>query len=220
MIVLAFGAALAAVLAWPGRQGSSRLGLTDPARAADAGGRTGADDGPGLAAEGSGAGKVFTSGRAAGPSFGSAGRASAGPADVADALALLALALEAGIGQDDALDRVARCSDGAVRSSLRSVTAALRWGWPVPQAWACASPVWSVAATAWHVAEVTGAPVATLVADASQRLRDDEARRVEAAIARTGVLLVLPLGLAFLPAFACTSVIPVVLALTRSVLGS
>jgi hypothetical protein len=90
----------------------------------------------------------------------------------------------------------------------------------VEEAWRCAPPVWQVAARAWQVAEMTGAPVAVLVDDASQRLRDDEARRVESAISRTGVLLVLPLGLAFLPAFACTSVVPVVLALTHSVLGS
>ncbi len=42
---------------------------------------------------------------------------------------------------------------------------------------------------------------------------------MQAAAARAGVRLVLPLGLAFLPAFACTAVIPVVLALAHTVLG-
>lgn len=141
------------------------------------------------------------------------------PGEVADALALLALALRAGIGQEEALARVADGSSGAVRTSLRSVTAALRWGRPPAEAWGYAPAVWQGAALAWQVAATAGAPPADLVEGASQRLREEESRRVERAIATTGVLLVLPLGLAFLPAFACTAVVPVVLALTRSVLG-
>jgi pilus assembly protein TadC len=39
---------------------------------------------------------------------------------------------------------------------------------------------------------------------------------VEVAAARLGVRLVVPLGLAYLPAFVLTTVVPVVLALTRS----
>ena len=144
----------------------------------------------------------------------------ASPADVADSLALFTLALRAGLGQHEALERVAECSADPARAALRSVVAALRWGRPADEAWAFPPPVWRAAALAWHVAATTGAPAAELMAEASSRLREAEARRIEAAISRVGVLLVLPLGLALLPAFACTSVIPVVLALTHSVLGS
>lgn len=141
------------------------------------------------------------------------------PHDVADALALLALALRSGMGQSEALERVAHLSEGPVAAHLRAVTAALRWGRPSGEAWAYAPAVWSPAAMAWQVAERAGAGPAQLIEDASWRIREREDRRLETAGARAGVRLVLPLGLAFLPAFACTAVVPVVLALGQSVLG-
>ena len=141
------------------------------------------------------------------------------PHDVADALALLALALRSGMGQAEALERVAQVSEGPVAGHLRAVMAALRWGRPSGEAWAYAPAAWGPAAMAWQVAERAGAGPAALIEDASWRIREREDRRLEAAGARAGVRLVLPLGLAFLPAFACTAVIPVVLALGQSVLG-
>lgn len=141
------------------------------------------------------------------------------PHDVADALTLLALALRSGMGQSEALERVAHLSEGPVAAHLRAVTAALRWGRPSGEAWAYAPAVWSPAAMAWQVAERAGAGPAQLIEDASWRIREREDRRLETACARAGVRLVLPLGLAFLPAFACTAVVPVVLALGQSVLG-
>ena len=142
------------------------------------------------------------------------------PHDVADALALLALALRSGMGQSEALERVAQVSEGPVAAHLRAVTAALRWGRPSGEAWAYAPVTWGPAAMAWQVAERAGAGPAQLIEEASWRIREREDRRLETAGARAGVRLVLPLGLAFLPAFACTAVIPVVLALGQSVLGS
>ena len=142
------------------------------------------------------------------------------PHDVAHALALLALALRSGMGQSEALERVAQVSEGPVAGHLRAVTAALRWGRPSGEAWAYAPAAWGPAAMAWQVAERAGAGPAQLIEEASWRIREREDRRLETAGARAGVRLVLPLGLAFLPAFACTAVIPVVLALGQSVLGS
>ena len=142
------------------------------------------------------------------------------PHDVADALALLALALRSGMGQSEALERVAQVSEGTVAAHLRAVTAALRWGRPSGEAWAYAPAAWGPAAMAWQVAERAGAGPAQLIEEASWRIREREDRRLETAGARAGVRLVLPLGLAFLPAFACPAVIPVVLALGQSVLGS
>lgn len=146
----------------------------------------------------------------------------AGPAtihDVADALVLLGLALQAGMGQTEALERVARSCAGSAGDHLQAVAAALRWGRDARQAWGYAPAAWRPAALAWEVAERTGAGPARLVIEASWRIREREDRRVEAAGARAGVRLVLPLGLAFLPAFGCTAVVPVVLALAEKVLG-
>lgn len=139
--------------------------------------------------------------------------------DVADALVLLSLALRSGMGQREALERVAGASHGPVASHLASVAAALRWGQSGPDAWSFVPAVWRPAALAWEVAEHAGAAPAQLVEEAAWRIREREDRRLQAAAARAGVRLVLPLGLAFLPAFACTAVVPVVLALVHTVLG-
>lgn len=147
------------------------------------------------------------------------GQSSATPYDLADALVLLSLALRSGMGQQEALERVARASRGPVATHLGSVAAALRWGQPASQAWSYVPAAWRPAALAWEVAERAGAAPAQLVEDASWRVREQEDRRLQAAAARAGVRLVLPLGLAFLPAFACTAVVPVVLALAHTVLG-
>jgi hypothetical protein len=72
---------------------------------------------------------------------------------------------------------------------------------------------------ATHMSEHTGAAPAALIERAAARLREERERERERAAARAGVLLVLPLGLGFLPAFACTAVVPVVLNLAAGVLS-
>lgn len=187
--------ALLAVGAWPPRHGRG-WPLTD-----------------------TGGGVSCRAGRRAGPAAASAPGPAATPQGVADALVLLSLALRSGMGQREALERVAQASDGKVSDHLRSVAAALRWGQPVHEAWGYVPAVWRPAALAWEVAETAGAGPAQLVEEAAWRIREREDRRLQAAGARAGVRLVLPLGLAFLPAFACTAVVPVVLALAHTVLG-
>lgn len=137
---------------------------------------------------------------------------------VADGMSLLALALRSGMGQVEALERVSRATGGPVGRHLGAVAAALRWGRPDVEAWSYAPAVWRPAALAWRVAAASGAAPADLVEAAAGRLRAEADRRAEAGAARAGVFLVLPLGLAFLPAFACTAVVPVVLALARPAL--
>jgi pilus assembly protein TadC len=89
-------------------------------------------------------------------------------------------------------------------------------------------------AEAWgHLSDVAGAPrvVAAAVrssasggalAGALTRLADDlradRAVAVEAAARRAGVLVVLPLGLCFLPAFVLAGLVPVVVAVLGGVL--
>ena len=138
---------------------------------------------------------------------------------VADALLLLSLALRSGMGQREAIAEVGRGCEGAVAAHL-AVAAALSWGYSLEEAWGLHPSAWQPAASGGQVAEATGAGPAQLVEDASWRVREREDRRLEAAGARAGVRLVLPLGLAFLPAFACTTVIPIVLALGQRVLGT
>ena len=86
--------------------------------------------------------------------------------------------------------------------------------------WARVGPGWQTAAVSWHAAQSAGAAPAGLLAAAARRMHDDEARRVEAAVQRAGVLLVLPLGACFLPGFVATTVAPVVLLLLGGLSGA
>lgn len=139
--------------------------------------------------------------------------------EVADATVLVAIALRSGSGLVDALEHAARvCSVGAGEDLLR-VAAALRWGRPMRDAWGYARPVWRPTARALTIAEESGAASAETLLTAAAALREEEGRRLEAAGGRAGVMLVLPLGLCFLPAFVATAVVPLVAVLIDSSLG-
>jgi Type II secretion system (T2SS), protein F len=133
--------------------------------------------------------------------------------EAASALALVAAALRSGVGSLEALESVARIVQGAAGRELAIVAAAHRWGEAPDAAWARVGPGWQAAAVSWHAAHTAGAAPAGLLAAAATRMQDEESRRVEAAVQRAGVLLVLPLGTCFLPGFVATTVVPVVLLL-------
>ena len=170
-----------------------------------------------------------TRARVTGGRFGAAGRPSlrrrrrdgrGGEADdIADALLLVALALRAGLPLSAALHHVAEGAEGRVGHDLAAVVAALRWGLPSQEAWGYAGPQWRVAAMATHLSEETGAAASELLDQAAHRIREEDERLRERAAARAGVMLVLPLGLGFLPAFACTAVVPLVATLASGVLS-
>ena len=65
------------------------------------------------------------------------------------------------------------------------------------------------------MSKVTGDEALQALVDAAADLRREAVADVEVRAARLGVRLVLPLGLAYLPAFVLITVVPVVLALTR-----
>lgn len=139
--------------------------------------------------------------------------------EVADSSVLLALALQSGRGMVQALEEVAEVSAPGAAEDLARVAAALRWGRTMDEAWSYARGVWGPAATAFVVADAVGAPSATVLLDAAATLRETEARRLEEAGGTAAVLLVLPLGLCFLPAFIATAVIPLVAVLVGTQLG-
>lgn len=139
--------------------------------------------------------------------------------EVADALVLLVVALRSGLSVTDALDHVARVSTGRVSRDLASVVAGVAWGLEMREAWARAPAAWRPAQLAFTMAASTGASPSVLLAAAARQVREQSETARAKAAARAGVLLVLPLGLGFLPAFACTAVVPVVLALAAGALG-
>lgn len=144
------------------------------------------------------------------------GRGEAPDLTVPDVLDLLALALQAGASTLSALRTTADRLPGRTGQELRSVAAALEWGLPDETAWSAAPSRWEPAGRALRLAACAGVPPADLLRQAAGDARRERLDRVETATARLGVRLVLPLGLAFLPGFVLTTVIPVVLALAGS----
>ncbi|MFV0464318.1 MAG: type II secretion system F family protein [Nostocoides sp.] len=136
--------------------------------------------------------------------------------EVADALVLLALTLRSGRGGVESLEDVGARLPTPAGHQLRVVAAGLRWGLSSDQAWSELPTVWRPAQAAWSAAELAGAAPAELVLRAAAAIRDTEERRVESAIAAASTLLVLPLGLAILPGFIGTTVLPLVLRLVAA----
>lgn len=133
--------------------------------------------------------------------------------DVAQAAALLALAMHGGTSLTAALERVSELTRGQVRADLRTVLAAERWGMPAEDAWGSLAPVWTPAALAWRAAQRAGVPPSSLLVSAARRIRERESHEQQRRMQRAAVLLVLPLGGLFLPGFVATTVIPVMVEL-------
>lgn len=197
-----------AVLVWPSR--SARLPTDGPWN----GHRVGLDVGtaqPGNDGQFLGGGRWGTSSQRHGipPSPGA-------PA-IADALELMALVLGAGGGLIDAVESVAQTSRGAVREHLAIVAAAVRWGMPWQVAWDAVGAGWAPARRAMALADAAGVAPSAALRGAAADLRAAQLEQLELAAARLGVTIVLPLGLAFLPAFVLLTVVPLVVALAGEV---
>lgn len=189
-----------AVLAWPSARQISRV---VPSRASDGDGSFGDDQsafGTGLVTA------LSTSPVAA--------------ADVAGVIDLLALTLRGGAGLVEAMEAVANRVGGLLGLHLKTVAAAVRWGVDDSTAWASVPSAWQPAARALRMAATAGVPPAEVLVRAAQEVRRAEQQRLEVATATLGIRIVLPLGLAFLPAFVLTTVVPIVLALANQVLVS
>ena len=203
-------------LLWPPRRlgPQGRRGSAAPASTRNApgnrDGRAGAARRGGIpAAAGRGdapaAGSGTVTPKASGAVSAAASGAVSGTATAA-ALELLALALSAGGGLVDAVEAVGRTSTGRVRDDLGVVSAAVRWGMPWPIAWDAVGPQWAPARRAMALADAAGVAPAGALRRAAADVRADQVQALELAAARVGVAIVLPLGLAFLPAFVLLTV--------------
>lgn len=134
---------------------------------------------------------------------------------VPEALDLLALALSGGVSLGTAARTVAAVLPDTLGEELDAVGQALLRGEETGDLWSAAGPGWAPARRCLEVAAVAGVPPGPSLRQAATDLRREAVAEVEVATARLGVRLVLPLGLAFLPAFLLTTVVPLVLALTR-----
>jgi pilus assembly protein TadC len=133
---------------------------------------------------------------------------------------LLAAALRAGAPVDGAVTAVAEALGGPLGDRLARVGRTLRLGGDPAEAWEHLAPV--AGARRLADAAVRSAASGGALAGALHRLADDlrgdRAVAAEAAARRAGVLIVLPLGLCFLPAFILAGLVPVIVAVLGDVL--
>lgn len=137
---------------------------------------------------------------------------------VPEACDLVALALLGGGSLSGAVLRAGEVLPGRAGEQLREVGRLLGQGEDEHRAWWHADACWSTARSSLQLADVAGVAPGEALRHAARDLRRDAVADVEVAATRLGVRLVLPLGLAFLPAFVLTTVVPIVLALTRDLL--
>jgi Flp pilus assembly protein TadB len=152
-------------------------------------------------------------------------RALAEAAELPLAADLLAVALRGGAPADRATAAVAEALPGPLGDRLARVARVLRLGGTPAEAWAELAAGGSdsvpgadrLARTAVRSAE-HGSALAGALSRLADDLRADRAVAAEAAARRAGVLIVLPLGLCFLPAFILAGLVPVIVAVLGDVL--
>ena len=133
---------------------------------------------------------------------------------------LLAAALRAGTPTDSGLRVVGTAVGGLLGRQLLRTADGLRLGLQPTDAWAALRTVPESARLADAICRTadSGAAVARALERLADGLRTTGAARVESAAQRLGVLMVLPLGLCFLPAFIFAGIAPVIVAVLGGVL--
>jgi pilus assembly protein TadC len=130
---------------------------------------------------------------------------------------LLSAALRAGAPPDRAAAAVAEALGGPLGERLRRTARSLRLGAEPAEAWAHLAGIDGadrlVAAAVRSSA--SGGALARALGRIAGDLRADRVVAAEAAAQRAGVLIVLPLGVCFLPAFVAVGLVPVIVAILR-----
>ncbi|WP_425271149.1 type II secretion system F family protein [Micromonospora arborensis] len=140
--------------------------------------------------------------------------------DLPLAVDLLAAAMRAGAPVDRSVLAVAEALDGPLAGRLARVGRTLLLGGGPAEAWSALDGVPGaerLTAAAMRSAN-SGAALAGALTRLADDLRADRATAAEASARRAGVLIVLPLGLCFLPAFILAGLVPVIVAVLGDVL--
>ena len=124
----------------------------------------------------------------------------------AEAIALVAVALDAGLPPPVALHEVARVAPAAAQPLLARGAARVQGGWTCEEAFT-ATPLAPLGQTL-AVAQRWGAPAAPALRDLAAELRDTRRAAVEAAAERLQLVLIFPTTLLTLPAFILAVVPP------------
>jgi pilus assembly protein TadC len=148
-----------------------------------------------------------------------AGPSAAVAAEVPVACDLLAVCLGAGAPLTTALGAVGTAVGGAVGHDLAGVAARLRLGSAPRAAWASTAPELAALARVLVRAGESGSGAVPALRALAVDARQGARARAGAAVARSGVWVLAPLGLCFLPAFLCLGVVPLVLGIAHDVFG-
>ncbi|MBB5871315.1 pilus assembly protein TadC [Allocatelliglobosispora scoriae] len=134
--------------------------------------------------------------------------------DLPLAIDLIAAALRAGAPLDHCLLAVSDSLQGPISERLDRAGRSLALGAPVRDALRHLADLDGAArvVTAAERSSANGAALAGVLQRCAADLRDLDALAVETASRRAGVLIVLPLGLCFLPAFVLAGLVPVLIA--------
>jgi pilus assembly protein TadC len=133
---------------------------------------------------------------------------------------LLAAALRAGVAVDRAAAAVGEALGGPLGERLARVARALRLGATADEAWRHLADVAGTdpLRTAAVRSAASGAAFASGLTRLAESIRATRLTDQDAAARRAAVLIVLPLGLCFLPAFVLAGLVPVVVAVLGEVL--
>ncbi|WP_155056943.1 type II secretion system F family protein [Streptomyces blattellae] len=134
---------------------------------------------------------------------------------------LLAACIAAGAGPVIAAQAVGEALGGPVGEALARGAAEVRLGGEPGEAWRrlASLPEAGALARLLERAGVSGVPAAGPVARLAAQARADWARTATARARRAAVMVTVPVGLCFLPAFIAVGVLPVVIGLAGGVLG-
>jgi tight adherence protein B len=134
--------------------------------------------------------------------------------DASVVLELIAGALESGLPLSRALDAVGTALPaGEDAESMRAVSTALASGVPARVAVAALPAQLEALGRSATLAEETGADLARVLRSAARDARRGRARDAEVRAAELAVRLVLPTGVALLPAFVALGIVPTVISL-------
>ncbi|HKD97006.1 MAG TPA: type II secretion system F family protein [Micromonosporaceae bacterium] len=141
-------------------------------------------------------------------------------ADLPFSADLLAAALRSGAPTEHGIRVVGGALGGTVGGALVRVADGLRMGLEPVDAWAALGPTPAARRLADAVVRSadSGAALARSLARLADDLRSSRVVLMEVAAQRIGVLMVLPLGLCFLPAFVLAGIVPVIVAVLGGVL--
>ncbi|WP_428967051.1 type II secretion system F family protein [Micromonospora fluostatini] len=141
-------------------------------------------------------------------------------ADLPLAADLLAAAMRAGAPVDRSVLAVAEALGGPLGDRLGRVGRTLTLGGEPDEAWAYLTPVSGAdrLVSAALRSSSSGAALTGALTRLADDLRADRSTAMEESARRAGVLIVLPLGLCFLPAFILAGLVPVIVAVLGDVL--